>query len=508
MRFPRAAGVLLHPTSLPGPCGSGDLGPGAYHFVDWLATGGQGLWQVLPLGGIGPGNSPYMSTSAFAGNELLVDLADLRDRGWLDTGDIEPLPGFSERSVAFDAVVPYRRERLAKAARRFETSASAAERGKLAAFTATHAGWLHDYALFMALSEHFGALGRSTWCDWDEPFARRDPSALRAAATDLAGDIAFWIFCQWIFHWQWHRLRHYANRRGVRIVGDVPIFVAHHSADVWAHPGLFELDAAGRPLVVGGVPPDLFSATGQRWGNALYRWQIHAHDGYAWWIERMRHTLALVDAARVDHFRGFAAYWEILASDPSAINGRWVEGPGVALFQAIETALGPLPVIAEDLGVITPDVDRLRQQFGFPGMRVLQFAWAQDDGSANRYLPHNHEPDAVAYTGTHDNDTAVGWWSTAPEAARQHLREYLASDGHDIAWDLIRAVHASVADTAIVPLQDLLRLGSEHRMNVPSADRGQWRWRFSWADVGSNTAADLLWITRLYGRAEPPAPQR
>jgi 4-alpha-glucanotransferase len=505
MRFPRAAGVLLHLTSLPGPHGSGDLGPGAHHFVDWLATGGQGLWQVLPLGGIGPGNSPYMSMSAFAGNELLIDLAELRDRGWLDASDLEPVPGFSDRSVAFDVVVPYRHERLAKAARRFEQSASAAERAELATFTSTQERWLRDYALFMALTEHFGAID---WCEWDAPLARRDPAALQAAEARHAERVAFWTFCQWCFDRQWQRLRAYANRRGVRIVGDVPIFIAHHSADVWAHPGLFELDAGGRPLVVAGVPPDLFSATGQRWGNPLYRWAAHAQSDYAWWIARIRHTLALVDAARVDHFRGFAAHWEIAADEPTAINGHWVAGPGEDLFRAIEAALGPLPLIAEDLGVITPDVDRLRRQFGFPGMRVLQFAWAQGDGSANRYLPHNHEPDAVAYTGTHDNDTAVGWWSTASDAARHHLREYLATDGHDIAWDLVRAAHASVADTAIVPLQDVLRLGNEHRMNVPAEGRGQWAWRFSWADVRPEHAEHLLRSSRLYGRTEVPSPAR
>jgi 4-alpha-glucanotransferase len=501
MRFPRAGGVLLHPTSLPGPHGSGDLGPAAFHFVDWLAAGGQGLWQVLPLGGIGPGHSPYMSMSAFAGNELLVDLAELRDRGWLEANDLAPPPGLSDRSVAFDVVVPYRLERLAKAARRFEQSANAGERTDLEAFTARHARWLRDYALFRALTEHSGEVDGRDWCDWDLPLAQRDAAALRNAEARHAERIAFWTFCQWCFHRQWQHLRTYANGRGVRIVGDVPIFLAHHSADVWAHRDLFELDATGHPHVVAGVPPDLFSATGQRWGNPLYRWQAHARDGYAWWIERIRHTLALVDAVRVDHFRGFVAHWEIARGDPTAINGRWVEGPGEALFHAIESALGPLPLVAEDLGVITPDVDRLRRQFGFPGMRVLQFAWAQGDGSANRYLPHNHEPDTVAFTGTHDNDTAVGWWANASEAERHHLREYLATDGHDIAWDLIRAVHASVADTAIVPLQDVLRLGSEHRMNVPAAGEGQWRWRFSWADVRPEHAEQLLRISRLYGRA-------
>ena len=498
MRFPRAAGVLLHPTSLPGPHGSGDLGPSAFHFVDWLQAGGQRLWQVLPLGGIGPGNSPYMSTSAFAGNVLLVDLAELRERGWLDADDVEPLDGFSDRTVAFDLVVPYRLQRLARAARRFAASASTDERADLAAFVARQAAWLPDHALFMALDEHFGGVD---WCDWDPPLARREAAALDAAAVSHAERIAFWTFCQWCFDRQWQRLRAYANARGVRIVGDVPIFIAQQSADVWAHADLFELDAGGRPTVVAGVPPDLFSATGQRWGNPLYRWSAHARDGYAWWIARIRHTLARVDLARIDHFRGFAAHWEIAAKEPTAINGRWVAGPGAALFDAIGAALGPLPLIAEDLGVITPDVDALRRQLGLPGMRVLQFAWGQGDGSANRYLPHNHEPDSVTLTGTHDNDTTVGWWASAPDAVRDHVCAYLATDGCDIAWDLIRAAHMSVGDTAIVPLQDVLGFSTEHRMNVPGEGRGNWGWRFTWSDVGPDRAARLLTLTRLYGRA-------
>jgi 4-alpha-glucanotransferase len=496
MRFPRAAGVLLHPTSLPGPHGSGDFGAAAFHFVDWLVGAGQRLWQVLPLGGIGPGHSPYMSTSAFAGNVLLIDLDELHRRGWLESGDLEPLAAFSERSVAFESVVPYRLERLAKAAGRFAAAARADERAELAAFEAAHAHWLPDYALFMALAEHHGA----EWVDWEPALARRDAAALKAAAAAHAERIAFWTFCQWCFHRQWARLRAYAGERGVRIVGDVPIFIAHQSADVWAHRDLFQLDAGGRPTVVAGVPPDLFSATGQRWGNPLYRWDAHARDGYAWWIARIRHTLTLADLARVDHFRGFAGHWEIAADEPTAINGRWLPGPGAALFDAITAALGLLPLIAEDLGVITPDVDSLRRQFGFPGMQVLQFAWGQGDGSANRYLPHNHQPDAVTLTGTHDNDTSVGWWATAPDAVRSHLRDYLATDGHDIAWDMIRAASASVSDLAIVPLQDVLGLSGEHRMNVPGLGDGNWRWRFAWSDVRPHHAERLLRLTRLYGR--------
>jgi len=319
MRLPRAAGVLLHPTSLPGPHGSGDLGPSARHFVDWLVVGGQGLWQVLPLGDIGPGDSPYMSPSAFAGNVLLVDLCELRDRGWLDDADLASPPAASGQRIDFSAMVPWRMQRLARAALAFEAGAGEAERADFAAFRARHAAWLRDYALFRALDEHFQ--GRP-WCEWDEPLARRDPAALAAASHAHAPRIAFWEFCQWCFFRQWLALRAYANERGVRIVGDVPIFVSYQSADVWARPELFELDARGRQTVVAGVPPDLFSATGQHWGNPLYRWPAHAADGHAWWTQRIRHTFELVDIARIDHFRGFAAHWEIPQGETTAVNGR------------------------------------------------------------------------------------------------------------------------------------------------------------------------------------------
>lgn len=497
MRFPRRSGVLLHPTSLPGPHGAGDLGPSAYHFVDWLQAGGQKLWQILPLGGIGAGNSPYMSSSAFAGNVLLIDLADLAQRGWLDGEDLAPDPDFDARTVDFAAVIPFRMERLARAARRFAAAASAADRDALAAFCAAHASWLDDYALFMALAEHGG--GRD-WADWEPGLARRDPAALAAASLSHAERLAFWKFCQWRFFSQWLALRRYANERGIQIVGDAPIFISPQSAEVWARPDLFELDAKGHAGVVAGVPPDAFSATGQRWGNPLYRWGAHAKEGYAWWIERVRRIFELVDIVRIDHFRGFAAHWEIPAHEPTAILGRWVPGPGEALFRAIAKALGPLPIIAEDLGVITPDVDALRKACGFPGMRVLQFAFGESDAAERRFLPHNHEPDTVAYTGSHDNDTSRGWWQQASQDVRHHLCDYLGTDGHDVAWDLVRAACASVADSAVYPMQDLMNLGTEHRMNFPGTGTGNWTWRFVWDDVGSDTAARLRRLCQLYER--------
>ena len=499
MTFPRASGVLLHPTCLPGPHGCGDFGPAAYHFVDWLVAAKQKLWQILPLGGIGPGNSPYMSSSAFAGNPLLIDLAELHQRGWLDEEDLHPDPAFSNARVNFAAVVLWRMARLEKAAR-FAQSTAPADQADFAAFCAEQASWLDDYALFMTLAEIYAW---RDWCDWPAPLARRDPQALRDAEKTHAGRLAFWKFVQWRFFRQWQRLRAYANARGVKIVGDAPIFIAYQSAEVWARPELFELDANGRPTVVAGVPPDYFSATGQRWGNPLYRWSAHAAEGYAWWIERMRRTTELVDIVRIDHFRGFAAYWEIPAGEPNAIRGRWLTGPGSALFEAIESALGTLPIIAEDLGIITPDVTALRKRFGLPGMRILQFAFGEGgfEDNLNTYLPHNFEANTVVYTGTHDNDTTQGWWAAISPAMRQHVLDYLGADNDtDIHWKLIRAACASVADMAIHPLQDVLGLDGAHRMNLPGKGEGHWEWRFTWAQVQPGHARQLARFCELYRR--------
>ncbi|HRC36727.1 MAG TPA: 4-alpha-glucanotransferase [Rubrivivax sp.] len=496
MRFPRASGVLLHPTSLPGPHGSGDFGADARHFVDWLVAGGQTLWQILPLGGIGPGNSPYMSTSAFAGNVLLIDLAELQQQGWLDAADLAPAVGLDAERVNFAAVVPFRMERLERAAERFADGATPPQRQAYAEFVAAQRSWLDDYALFMALCE---ANDWRDWCDWAPALAARQPQALAAARAEFGARVHFWQFCQWAFFRQWLALKAYANEQGVQIVGDAPIFIAHQSAEVWAHQALFELGPDGRPTVVAGVPPDFFSETGQRWGNPLYRWSEHARDGYAWWVERVRRIFELVDYVRIDHFRGFAGYWEIPADEPTAVKGRWAPGPGEALFKAIARALGPLPIIAEDLGVITPDVDALRKEFGFPGMRILQFAFAGD--ASDRFLPHNHEPDTVVYTGTHDNDTVAGWWATATDHERHFARGYLATDGHDMPWTMIRAAMASVADTAVHPMQDVLALPSDCRMNHPGQGSGWWAWRFQWSQVHPWHAGRLAELVRLYGRA-------
>jgi 4-alpha-glucanotransferase len=496
MRFPRASGVLLHPTSLPGPHGSGDFGPAAYHFIDWLVSAGQSLWQILPLTGIGAGNSPYASSSAFAGNALLVDLLELQQQGWLDPAEVAPTPGLLDQRVDYAEVQPFRMQRLALAAKRFQTLPAQDDRQRqFAQFCHQHARWLDDYALFMALSE---AHDPGDWSDWPQPLVRREPDALAQAAEVHAGRIAFWKFSQWCFFRQWLGIRAYANERGVRIVGDVPIFIGRHSAEVWANQHLFELDENGRPTVVAGVPPDYFSATGQRWGNPLYRWDVHAHDGYAWWVQRMRSIFEWVDVVRIDHFRGFAGYWEIPAGEPTAIHGRWRSGPGAALFEAVHAALGPMPIIAEDLGMITPDVEALRRRFDLPGMRILQFAFGGD--ASNAFLPHHHACDTVVYPGTHDNDTCIGWWAKASEHERRHALAYLDCEGHDMAWSLIRSACASVADTAIYAMQDVLSLGGESRMNFPGQSEGWWEWRMHWGQVQDRHAQRLADLCRLYGR--------
>ena len=498
MPFHRHSGVLLHPTSLPGPHGAGDLGPAAYHFVDWLVVAGQTLWQVLPLGGIGPGNSPYMSPSAFAGNELLIDLAQLRDAGWLTDADLQPAAGFRELRVEYSAVKLFRMNRLRLAAERFFADARRGAREPFLAFCANTRAWIDDYALFMALNDKHGGV----WQQWPAPLAQHDPQAVRAAREALASECDFWRFCQWCFDSQWTLLKSYANQKGVELIGDMPIFVSGHSADVWANQKLFDLDAQGQPRVVAGVPPDYFCATGQLWGNPLYLWPAHQDEGYRWWIDRMRRTLALCDIVRVDHFRGFESYWEVPADAETAVGGHWRTGPGKALFAALTQALsagrGGLRIIAEDLGIITTQVTALRKAIGLPGMRVLQFAF---DGHAdNPYLPHNFEANTVVYSGTHDNDTTWGWWNTLSANDQDYVRRYLGITGDFSEWDLIRAALSSVAALAIIPMQDVLGLAADARMNQPGLGEGYWEWRFSWHQVAPWHAERLGALTHLYGR--------
>ena len=492
MRFPRTSGVLLHPTSLPGPLGSGDFGPAAYHFVDWLVAAGQKLWQILPLGSIGPGNSPYMSTSAFAGNPLFIDLQNLADHGWLEPAELNA--HFPSDRVDYGAVIPFRMERLHKASQRFFASGGVNDEA-FHEFRTKHSSWLNDYALFMALSQRDN---RIEWSEWEPDIANRKPAALKAARQRYQEEVRFWEFVQWNFFRQWSALKTYANEQGIKIIGDIPIFIAYHSADVWAHQHLFYLDENLHPAVVAGVPPDFFSATGQLWGNPLYRWERHEQGDYAWWIERIRAVTQLTDIVRIDHFRGFAGYWEIAANEKTAINGRWLPGPKEKLFRAIKNSLGRLPIIAEDLGVITEDVIELRDHFELPGMRILQFAFAGD--TSNHFLPHNYQHNTVVYTGTHDNDTTRGWFQSATDHERVFAQKYLKTDGKEIQWDLIHAASESVADMAIYPLQDILGLGTEARMNLPGKAEGYWEWRFQWQQVEDWQTQRLREISAVHGR--------
>ena len=501
--MPRAAGILLHPTSLPGPHGIGDLGAAAYRFVELLEAAKQTVWQMMPLGPVGLGNSPYAASSAFAGFPLLIALDQLMGRGWLDESDLHA-PDFPPSQVQFDGAAAFKMERLRKAFGRFEQSGTDEDRAELAAFQEQHGAWLNDYALFMALKDAHGGSG---WMDWERPLALRQARALAKAHADLAEDVRFHQWVQWVFFWQWAAVRKYANDRRITIVGDIPIFVALDSADVWVHRAQFQMDDE-QPKVVAGVPPDAFSKTGQRWGNPIYDWSRMARGGFTWWLDRFKATLQLVDTVRLDHFRGFAAYWAVPADEETAINGKWVPGPGKALFDALAAELGHIPMIVEDLGEITPDVIALRQALGFPGMKVLQFAFG--DGppgeplAGNPYLPHNYESNCVVYTGTHDNDTTVGWLANLGERERASVLRYLGTDGSRIAHDLTRLAHQSVAAVSVIPLQDLLELGSEARMNVPGRPDANWTWRYTDGMIQHQHTEWLAELTMATGRWQPP----
>ncbi len=498
MRFPRSSGILLHPTSLPGRYGIGDLDAEARRFVDFLADAGQTLWQVLPLGPTGYGDSPYQCFSSRAGNPLLISLESLVEKSWLDASALDGAPAFPEDRVDFERLVPWKTAVLQSA----KPPSSDFE-----GFCEANADWLDDFALFVALKEQHGGVAWNKW----EPGARdRDPGALAEWRERLAAPVAAQKFLQFAFFEQWRELREYARARKVRIMGDLPIYVSHDSADVWAHRQYFELDQQGNPTVVSGVPPDYFSETGQLWGNPIYRWDALAADGYGWWLDRFRAAFGMVDMIRLDHFRGFEAYWEIPASEPTAVNGRWVKGPGAALFHAAQAALGELPLVAENLGVITPQVEAIRHECGFPGMAVLQFAFGTDD-QAPTFRPHNYPREVVAYTGTHDTDTTVGWWSskgrgesTRSEAdirrERDFAMRYLNTDGREIHWVLIRTLMASVADTVLIPLQDVLGLGTEARMNLPATMGGNWRWRYGAGALTPTITQRLRELAQLYDR--------
>ncbi|HSM50793.1 MAG TPA: 4-alpha-glucanotransferase, partial [Thermoanaerobaculia bacterium] len=494
----RGAGLLLHPTSLPSRFGAGDLGPEAASFLDWAARAGQSVWQVLPLGPTGMGNSPYGCLSAFAGNPLLVSPELCRDEGLLGEDDLARAESPGGDRVDFAAAAGSRERQLRHAFTAFRESPSESLSRAFAEFREApeQATWLRDWALFAALKAGHG--GRA-WTDWDPELRDRRPGALAAAERRLGEELEYHRFVQFLFFRQWSALRDRTRAAGVELLGDLPIYVAADSADVWAHRELFELDGASQPLRVAGVPPDYFSATGQLWGNPLYRWDRLRESGYAWWIERLRANLRLTDRVRLDHFRGFAGFWAVPAGEATAEGGTWVEGPGAELFEAIAAALGGLPLVAEDLGVITPDVTALRDRFGLPGMKVLQFGF--DPGSD--HAPHRLVPHSVVYTGTHDNDTTRGWFESLDEGARRRVLLYTGGTPETISWDLLRTAYTAVAELAIAPVQDLLGLDGSARMNRPGSDAGNWGWRLAPGSLGGDLAERLAELVAVAGRLPP-----
>ncbi len=499
MPFPRAAGILLHPTSLPSRGGIGDFGPAAYQFADFLAAARQGVWQVLPLGPLGYGNSPYSSTSAFAGNPLLISLERLAEHGWIDSAKFNELAQDSG-PVEYDQVFGRKMPLLFEAGKNFVRLATGSGRARLDRFRAENAWWLEDFVLFDALRAKYKL---ASWNEWPRELVHREPAALERVRRELAADLEVRSALQFAFHEQWQALRRYCSERSIRIVGDVAIFVNYDSADVWTHPELFRLNGDLDPEVVSGVPPDFFSKSGQRWGNPLYRWDTMKARGYRWWIERLRWATQNCDYIRLDHFRGFDQFWEIPAADPTAVNGRWVDGPKDDLFQKLREALGGLPFFAEDLGFITPEVHALRDRLGIPGMAVLQFGFG--DEGARMYLPHR-SAGKVVYTGTHDNDTTLGWWNSAAAHERRNAEAYVGRADDGIHWAFIRAAQSSVASLSIIPLQDVLGLGSDCRMNTPSLHGGNWKWRCTPAQLGSEVAAKLALLAEITDRTPKPFP--
>jgi 4-alpha-glucanotransferase len=507
MQFQRSSGVLLHLSSLPSNGGIGDLGPAAHEFLRFLAAAKQHVWQVLPLCPTGYGNSPYAGTSAFAGNPFLISLESLAEWGWIAPERIAR-QGARSGAVNFEEIEWRKVKLLDEAAGNFLDRGPAAtttnpqlalQWAQYQTFCRTEAAWLADYALYAELRRQFST---GAWTVWPEPLRRRQPEALAHAAATHSRRVAEEQVLQFAFSLQWNNLREAAAENGIRIMGDLPIFVNMDSADVWVHPELFELDKDLQPIRIAGVPPDYFSATGQRWGNPLYRWELMAADGFQWWTGRVRRACRLYDIVRLDHFRGFEAYWAIPAAEETAVNGEWVKAPGLELFRAMEDALGPLPLVAEDLGLITPEVDALRKELNLPGMKVLQFGFSNK--GAHIHLPHRFTPGTVAYTGTHDNDTTLGWWQTASKAERNAVKAYVGPVDKNPVWGLIRALESSVAEVAIVPAQDLLELGRESRMNTPSVAAGNWSWRAPEAAWTPELAARLAQLAEVTDRDNDP----
>jgi 4-alpha-glucanotransferase len=497
MKYKRSSGILLHPTSLPGPDGIGDLGPEAYHWINFLAGSGCSLWQLLPLGPTGYGDSPYQCFSAFAGNPYLVSPTLLIEDGLLTRADLADRPTFPDDKVSYGEVIEWKQKLLDRAYYHFHKSAPAALLEEYQKFQAEQAYWLEDFALFMAIKQAHNLV---SWSQWPEPLRLREPAALEEFKKGNRESIQCHTLRQFLFFKQWDELHKFVAEKGIRIIGDIPIFVAYDSADAWSHPELFYLNKKGLPSVVAGVPPDYFSPTGQLWGNPLYRWNVHKQTGYSWWIQRIKKTLQTIDIVRLDHFRGFAGYWEVPAKMTTAEIGRWVPGPANKFFDAVQKALGGLPIIAEDLGKITPDVIELRNHYNLPGMKILQFAFATTP--IDPFLPHNFPVNCVAYTGTHDNDTTLGWYRSVTESERDLCRRYLARSGEDISWDMIRAVWSSVAIMAMAPMQDFLGLGSEARMNYPGKPSGNWTWRIKPDALKDSLKNRIMEVNYLYGRLE------
>lgn len=495
MKFPRASGILLHPTSLPGPLGIGDLGSVAYKFVDFLVGSGQTYWQILPLAPVGQGNSPYSAFSAFAGNTLLISPESLVSDGLLQQSALDSAPEFSAIKVEFEKVERWKREILAQAFEAFRSTSGSGLHDEFELFSRENFWWLDDYAAFRAIkSSH----NQQAWFQWAAPLKLRDDGALSIVRSQLAREIAAEKFYQFLFFRQWLALKKYANVSGIHIIGDAPIFVALDSADVWCNQSKFKLNADGTPKFVAGVPPDYFSKTGQLWGNPIYDWDAMLRDNFGWWTARIAFALQTVDILRLDHFIGFARNWEVPRGDKTAENGNWHDVPGREFFTIIRQRLGELPLITEDLGSLTPEVEYLRDTFGFPGMHILQYAFGGD--AFNRDLPHNYVKNCVVYTGTHDNDTTAGWYKAADKNARKHACRYLQTRGREMHWDMIRAAISSVADTAIIPVQDILGLGSDSRMNTPATEHDNWSWRLADGKLSEDIAAKLLNLTKMFGR--------
>jgi 4-alpha-glucanotransferase len=490
----RASGILLHPSSLPSRGGIGDFGPSAYEFLDFLFSARQSLWQILPLGPLGYGNSPYSSISAFAGNPLLVSMERLVENGWIDRGRISVLPE-TVGAIDYDHVRATKTPLLREAARNFLATAQGSARGRYESFCTDNSWWLDDYALFVNLREQYAD---RVWNAWPNGLSRRDPSALDSAREQYREEIEIAKAIQFAFWEQWRALHHAAKERGIRIIGDVAIFVSYDSADVWTNPEIFRLNHNLDTEVVAGVPPDAFSATGQRWGNPLYRWDVLKQRGYDWWIRRMKWALETCDLVRLDHFRGFESYWEIPSNEPTAVNGRWVKGPNDDFFYALRNALGGFPFIAEDLGMITQEVHELRRRLNIPGMKVLQFGFGNP--GAHIYLPHRCEPNSVMYTGTHDNDTTLGWFQCIEGEEKQFVESYVGDDDMGRHWAFIRAAMTSPSRLCIIPLQDVLGLGTDCRMNVPSQSAGNWEWRFLPNSIAEEMTKKLAVLSEITDR--------